>query len=321
MNVEQREIIELQRRMLEHSLGSRLERLARRCAPVWEEKVVLDRVLARWLDRIPYCRLVYAMDARGVQISANVFVDSLQHEMLGQDLSRRPYFQDGLAQHGFALSQVYISSVTRRPCLTAVQAVSRHEGTLGWVAADFELRDLPLLQATCRPDRGRQAINGDPVIRNVFQAQQRVESPMDRHMDDVVAIVEELVCERGVFHAKLHFSGSRATLWLLDDPYHYRIHLMDEILDPSLCLAYRRRPYPARPAVGPAQVRAVLTGLARLRLGDERYYLRSGSLNVMNGLVGLTFSSDGSQYLTAEAFLEADLDTRGAAGPGEAVAG
>jgi hypothetical protein len=140
-------------------------------------------------------------------------------------------------------------------------------------------------------------------------------------MDDVVAIVEELVCERGVFHAKLHFSGSRATLWLLDDPYHYRIHLMDEILDPSLCLAYRRRPYPARPAVGPAQVRAVLTGLARLRLGDERYYLRSGSLNVMNGLVGLTFSSDGSQYLTAEAFLEADLDTRGAAGPGEAVAG
>jgi len=319
MNVEQQELIELQRRMLEHSLGGRLERLVRRCAPVWENKDVLDRVLARWLDRIPYCRLVYAMDANGVQVSANVFIDSLQHEMLGQDLSHRPYFLGQPNADGFALSQVYVSSVTRRPCLTAIQKVSRDGRALGAIAVDFDLRDLPLLQATCRPERVKRDINGDPIIRELFQA--RVESPMDRHMDDVIAIVEELMCERGVFHAKLHFYSSRATLWLLDDPYHYRVHPVDEILDPSLCLAYRRRPYPAQPSVAAEQVRAVWTGLARLRLADDRHYLRSGSLNVMNGLVGLTFASDDSQYLTAEAFLEADAKARLLAGEDAAMAG
>lgn len=36
---------------------------------------------------------------------------------------------------------------------------------------------------------------------------------------------------------------------------------------------------------------------------DEYLYLRAGSLNVVNGLIGLNFSCDGSHYLKAEEFL------------------
>ena len=36
---------------------------------------------------------------------------------------------------------------------------------------------------------------------------------------------------------------------------------------------------------------------------DENVYLRAASLNVINGMVGLTFSCDGSHYIPAAEFL------------------
>lgn len=44
-----------------------------------------------------------------------------------------------------------------------------------------------------------------------------------------------------------------------------------------------------------------------LRQADENIYLRSASINVINGMVGLTFSCDGSHYMTVDEFLARDL--------------
>jgi len=129
---------------------------------------------------------------------------------------------------------------------------------------------------------------------------------MDEHIDDVIAIVEELICERGVFHAKLHFSSSRATLWLTDDPYRYRLHVLDEIIDPAVCLAYPARGFPQQATVPPESVRPIFERFRTLREADENVYLRAGSLNVINGMVGLTFSCDGSHYISAGEFLRND---------------
>jgi hypothetical protein len=41
---------------------------------------------------------------------------------------------------------------------------------------------------------------------------------------------------------------------------------------------------------------------------DETIYLRSGMLNIFNGLVGLTFSCDGSHYMPWDEFLEKDIE-------------
>jgi hypothetical protein len=122
----------------------------------------------------------------------------------------------------------------------------------------------------------------------------------------VIAIMDELLGERGVFHVKLHFSSSRATLWLTDDPYRYRVHVLREITDPAMCLAYPRRPYPDMAVVARDRIKAVFERFALLRSADETFYLRSGSLNVINGMVGLTFSCDGSHYLPANEFLAKD---------------
>jgi hypothetical protein len=44
-----------------------------------------------------------------------------------------------------------------------------------------------------------------------------------------------------------------------------------------------------------------------LRFADETIYLRSASINIMNGMLGLTFSCDGSHYMPISEFLDRNL--------------
>ena len=307
MGNDRNEIISLQRGMLQLSLALRMEKLARRCRNVWDDVFRLNAVLSAWLSRIPFSGLLYVIDPRGIQISGNVGHQGEQNEYLGQDLSKRPYLADEDGDAGFRLSDVYISSVTNRPCITAVQPVFLGDNLLGYLAADFSLKDLSLLNTTVTPMTGWQRIEGDPAISGQVRLSPRKTSEMDRKIGNVLAIIDELICDRGVFHAKLHFSSSRATLWLMDDPHRYRIHVVEEISDPSICLAYGSREYPVRSAVvEQEQIRSALDKFAELRFADPYLYLRSGSINVINGMVGLTFSCDGSHYLPIGEFLEKD---------------
>lgn len=146
-------------------------------------------------------------------------------------------------------------------------------------------------------------IRGDPSIREFVFYQVRTGSDFDRHLDRVLEQVERLLREHGVFHAKVHFSTGQVTLWLLDDPLRYRVHVKEEFLAPDFCQAYPRMPYPEQAVVPSGVIPLVLEEFKRLRMLDEHIYLRSGSLNVVNGLVGLNFSCDGSHYLSFKDFL------------------
>ena len=126
---------------------------------------------------------------------------------------------------------------------------------------------------------------------------------MDRTLDTVVGVMEELMTDRGVFHGKLHFSSSRATVWLYDDPYRYRLLDIDALTDPDTCLIYPVQPYPQDAVVPRENIRPILDAIAALRFIDDTFYLRAGSLNIMNGMVGLTFSCDGSHYLPWDEFI------------------
>ena len=296
--------IEEQKSALSAKLVVPMEQLARQCAEVWPEKAALDRALQHGLASIPLCRLVYALDPSGRQISANVSAQGLSERFYGQDLSQRPFMTNVLPSRGFILSDVYISRGTERPTVTAVLAVLKEERVAGFIAADFDLRDLPLSESPSSATPSWRQIKGDPSIRQTVFMQQRAISDLDQHMDDVIATIDELMCERGIFHVQIHFSSSRATLWSMDDPFSYRVHVLDEIINPAVCLAFRKQPYPARATVRPEQVRQVLEKFKQLREADDVIYLRSGSLNVVNGIVGLTFSCDGSHYIPVDEFLD-----------------
>ena len=51
----------------------------------------------------------------------------------------------------------------------------------------------------------------------------------------------------------------------------------------------------------------ILEQFQLLRFMDENIYLRSGSLNIFNGMIGLNFSCDGSHYMSYREFLEKDI--------------
>lgn len=282
-----------------------LQQLAQDCAAAWGDRAQLDRVLAAGLPSIPYAKSLYALDTRGIQISSNARSEGLVADSFGRDRSQRPYLCEVVPCAGALLSEAYISQIGRHPTLTAVQIVRDAAGAaLGFLGVDFGLRDLPLThQLYDEPVYWRQ-LKGDPSIRNTVFHQNRIESGMDRQIDVVLGVIEELMVYHGVYHVILHFSSSRAVIWVMSDPYRYRLLDLDALIVPDICLAYPKTPYPAEALVPAASIRAVLESFRSLRFMDDMFYLRQGTLNLFNGVVGLTFSCDGSHYVPFGEFLE-----------------
>ncbi len=303
------ESIHLQRQALSTLLGEKMHEVATHCAASMAERVVLEGLLTRALPEMAFCKHLYVMDAAGIQITDNITRDGPDPTHFGRDRSTRPYMQGIVGTTDFKLSEAYISRNKRRPSLTAVQVIRDTERErVGFLGADFDLRELPHTGALYQePDRWRQ-IKGDPAIREGLFLQRRVQSRMDAHIDEILPLMNELMTEHGIFHGKFHFSSNRATVWLVDDPFAYRILGIDDLIDPDICLAYPRRPYTERAIVPADEIAPVFALLRELRFADETVYLRSGSLNVCNGLVALNFSCDGSHYMRWDEFLAKSVD-------------
>lgn len=274
---------------------------------MWGDRERLDALLTRHFAEIPHCDSLYCVDADGIQISDTVTAKGLDPAQFGRDRSLRPYMQESLPPWGFLLSDAYISEQKQRPSLTALLLVRDGEKVLGYLGADFDLRDLPVTAELYDESAEWRQIKGDPSIRrNVFQ-QSRVESPMDRILDQALSIIEELLTQRGVFQCQIHFSSSQVTIWTVDDPFRYRILDQEALSDPDICMIYPAQPYPESAVIPPSYVRRILDILQLLRMGDENIYLRLSSINIFNGMVSVTFSCDGSHYMHYEEFLKKDI--------------
>jgi hypothetical protein len=296
-----------QREELARMLHDPLARLSERCAQAWGDRCNLNSVLFEGFSSIPYCTYLYALDAAGVQLSDNVGRDGPLSGYAGRDRSERPYMREPVPVWGFLLSDAYISQSANRPSLTALQIVRAGEHTLGFVGADFDLRNLPVTAELYEEPGEWRQVKGDPAIRGTLFQQCRVESPMDRNLQQALSILEELLTERGIFQCQIHFSSSQATIWMIDDPFRYRILDHEVLTDPDICLVYPSRPYPDMAVVPSEQVATVLKTMAALRHGDETIYLRTASINIFNGMLSLTFSCDGSHYMRYDEFLSKDV--------------
>lgn len=297
-----------QRMLLSSRLSSPMQRLAANCATAWPDRTELESVLAKGLELLPYCKYLFILDDKAMQVTANLSHNGLLPENIGRDRSERPYLADAIAGEQFSLSSAYISRNARRPSLTAVQHIlDENDRLLGYLGVDFDLREMPLTREVFRQPEQWMQIKGDPAIRGGLFLQQRINSAMDERIDEVLDLIIELVEVHGVFHAKLHFSSSRATMWLLDDPYRYHILDIEDLADPDICLAWSLHDYPGDAEIPMARVKDVFHTLRELRFMDETIYLRAGSLNIFNGMVGLNFSCDGSHYMHWKEFLDKNV--------------
>ena len=299
-----------QREMLTSKISRAMRKLSRECVALMDDRAALEQRLTKALDEIPDCKHLYVMDEHGVQIVNNITREGADAEHFARDRSHRPYMQGILGSTNFRLSEAYISRNSKRPSLTAIRVIrDRDNAHVGFLGADYDLRELPATQGLYEESQTWRQIKGDPSIRgNLFQ-QHRVESQVDTHIDDVMALMTELMTHHGVFHGKLHFSSSRATIWMMDNPYCYRILSFDDLTDPDTCLAYPHHPYNTNKAKVPQDdIPRIFEMFRELRFADENIYLRAGSINICNGMVALNFSCDGSHYIHFDEFLNNGLE-------------
>ena len=299
--------IYLQREQLGQLLHEPLARLAERCVPVWGDRAQLDDVLTGHFAEIPHCANLYCVSIDGVQICDNVTAGGLELDHYGRDRSQRPYMKEAVPSWGFLLSDAYISLRQHRPSLTALQVVRDGGQVLGYLGADFDLRDLPVTAVLYEESDEWRQVKGDPSIRGALFQQSRVESPMDRILEQALAILEELLTQRGVFQCQIHYSSSQALIWTVEDPFRYRILDQEALSDPDICLVYPAQPYPPAAVIPVAAIPRVLDILRALRMADENIYLRMSSINIFNGMISVTLSCDGSHYMHYDEFLNKDI--------------
>jgi len=170
--------IEEQKLALSAKLVSPMEKLAQQCAEIWPDKAALDRILSAGFSTIPLCRLVYAIDPAGRQISANVSAHELSERFYGQDLSRRPFMTAALPSRDLFC----------RMCMSAGHGTPdrdrrarRFKGRAGRGFHCGRLRPARPAPERCAGDvltTWRQ-IKGDPSIRETVFMQQRANSALD----------------------------------------------------------------------------------------------------------------------------------------------
>ena len=299
--------VDKQRETLQSLLQDSMFDVAQECAPHMGDAHKLDEILIAQMAKSQYCKYLWVLNSKAKQLTATISKTDVLEEQRGRDRVARHYVQRALKGDHYYLSEAYISRNRKRPSLSSVQTILNADGrTLGYLGADFDLRELPHTAKLNLDKRGWLQMKGDPSIRGGLFAQQRTRSAMDDKIDDVMSLMQEMMIAHGIFHAKFHFSSSRATVWLVDNPYDYQILNIDELTDPSLCLAFPKREYFDRARIPPEKIGNIFAQFKKLRFADENIYLRSASLNIVNEIVGLNFSCDGSHYVPYEEFLQKD---------------
>ncbi len=299
--------INKQREILKISLCGPLQIIAEKCAAIEFTREKINNVLLKGFSQIPNCTYLYLTDLHGVQLCDNISKEGLLKEHFGRDRSERPYMKEVVPTEGFLLSDAYISLNMTRPSITALQVVKKDGEVVGFLGADFDLRALPVSTTLYQESDSWRQIKGDPSIRSLVFQQSRTESVLDKNIDQVFSVLEELLTERGMFQGVFHFSSSRATVWVMDDPYRYRILDQEALLDTDICMVYPNRIYPDDALIPMEMIKPIFKTMKDLRMADDTIYLRSSSINIFNGLISLTFSCDGSHYMPYHEFLEKNM--------------
>jgi len=153
-----------------------------------------------------------------------------------------------------------------------------------------------------------QLYQSDQSLAHRQRAGAQANSVADHNVDYLIYVLSTLMQEHGIFHCKLHFDSACACLWSIGDPLNEQVLSVGDLLNPDLFLGYPKRAYTCHTQLDADTIPVVFAQLKALRQTDDTVYLRSGSVNIINGRIGLTFSCDGSHYLSTEEFLNHDLN-------------
>ena len=293
--------------ILTDRLRTPLANLANKSNHLYQNKFALNQALSEAVidfnGKGIKCNLIYLIDKNRTLISHFHGLNYSTISAESTSLAFRPYLTK--LPKKFKLSKVYVSEENNRSSISAIHPVVKDNKILAYLIADFKLSDISGDGQEISSRNIWMQLKGDPSIRSTLFMQTKTFSEMDENLDEAMEIIAELIIEKGIFHGKLHLSSSRVTIWLYSDPYRYRVHPINELLNISY-LAYPNKPYPKEAIISKNEVRQCLALFKQLRQADEIIYLRSASINIINGFVGLNFSCDGSHYIPVKEFLRQD---------------
>ncbi len=157
------------------------------------------------------------------------------------------------------------------------------------------------------PERWLQ-IKGDASVRAQLFDQERTQSLFDEYIDQLHLLVRGLLTRKGVFHIKIHYSSSQLTCWFARDPFCYEKFVRETIFESGFLGRFADDDHAGRVSLlTPNDIRRVLNEFKRLRLTDQTIYLRNAAINLINGMINMSFSCDGTHYIDYKTFL-ANLD-------------
>jgi len=157
------------------------------------------------------------------------------------------------------------------------------------------------------PERWLQ-IKGDPSVRAFLFEQRRIESMFDTSIDRLHEIVSVLLAQKGVFHTKIHYSSSQLTCWFARDPFCYEKFVREEVLEEGFLDRFPDTDHAGRvPVLDTNDIQRLFAEFKRLRLTDQTIYLRNAAVNIINGMINMSFSCDGTHYIDHHTFF-AKLD-------------
>lgn len=268
-----------------------LEQIAADCIPLWEQHESLENLFLISFSRIPYCTCLFALSTDGRQVSASVSFKGIVDGTYGRDRSQSPYIKKLVPAWGFLLSEAYINQQDQ-PAITALQIVRSGKKVLGFIAADFDLRCLPItsevyIESAKWPPSPYES---SPTTQTGHTVSTR--SQMDKTLNTSLLTLENLITERGVFQCQIHFSGNLATIWKLNDPYNYQLLDNKMLTDRAALDDYPMHQYPQDAEIPRSAISDIFENIRKLRQGNELIYLHSASINLFNGKIGLGFSSN-----------------------------
>lgn len=298
-------IIKSKKLALIGTINESLSQVAEKCIALIDNKPEIERLLDHCVNAIPHANAVYLLNTHGAKISCGLVSAGVDDAAASSDIfngSQR--ICEG--NESILVSRVYVKK-NKGPSLSCFKELNDNSGLIGYLACDFNVADIPSHPESHRGQIASRQFKGDPAIRSTLFMQTRHESAMDKNIDAAMKSIEMLMRDHGVFLSRIHFSSARFTAWTIDNPFDYHLHGVDDIINPDVSLAYPKRAYPDSAKVSQDKISAVFEHFKSLREADDNVYLRVASLNIMNGMVELTFSCDGSHYMPVDEFLDKDL--------------
>lgn len=131
-----------QKKCLAEQIEAPISNLAKLCEYDWQSAARVTELLAQEFHQVAHCLKLYAMNTDYIQIGASIIQNEVDMDANGFNHAAQPYISGDLPFRGLVLTSAY-TGYESKPLITVIQAVNHTGHLLGFVAADFDLRDLP----------------------------------------------------------------------------------------------------------------------------------------------------------------------------------